>query len=95
MTPREFEVVWDAKASGKRAAAKGVPQSSPLWPVLFLIYMDQILEEMKWRDKEEVGRETVCFPSYVDDLHCRLYDNRRVNEEVVRRERMQDVVVRT
>ena len=75
-------------------AAKGVPQGSPLSPVLFLVLMAPILEEMERRVKEEVGRVKVQFPSYVDDLHCGLYDMRGAEEEEVKCERMQDLVTR-
>ena len=44
--------------------------------------------------KEEVGRVEVQFPSYVDNLHCGLYDMRGAEEEEVKRERMQDLVSR-
>ena len=70
MSPREFEVAWDGSVRGRGAATKGVPQGSPLSPVLFLVFMAPILEEMERRVKEEVGRVDVQFPSYVDDLHC-------------------------
>ena len=43
--------------------------------------MAPILEEMERRVKEEVGRVDVQFPSYVDDLHCALYDKRATGEE--------------
>ena len=76
MSTREFEVAWDGKVRGKREATKGVPQGSTLPPVLFLVYMASILEEMECRVKEEVGRVAVQFPSYVGDLHCGLYDRR-------------------
>ena len=75
-------------------AAKGVPQGSPLSPALLLVFMAPILEEMECRVKEEVGRVEVQFPSYVDDLHCGLYDMRDTEEEKVKRERMQDRVTR-
>ena len=56
--------------------------------------MAPILEEMERRVKEEVGRVDVQFPSYVDDLHCGLYDRRVAGEEEAERERMQDLVAR-
>ena len=56
--------------------------------------MAPILEEMERRVKEEVGRVEVQFPSYVDDLHCRLYDRRGAGEEQVKYERMQDMIAR-
>ena len=75
-------------------AAKGVPQGFPLSPVLFLVFMAPILEEMECRVKEDLGRVEVQLPSYVDDLHCGLYDIRGAEEEEVKRERMQDLVTR-
>ena len=94
MSPREFEVAWDGGVRGRGLATKGVPQGSPLSPVLFLVFMAPILEGMECRVKEEVGRIDVQFPSYVDDLHCGLYDKRAVGQEEAKRERMQDQVAR-
>ena len=94
MSPREFEVAWDGGVRGRGVATKGVPQGSPLSPVLFLVFMAPILEEMERRVKEEVGRVEVLFPSYVDDLHCGLYDIRGAEGEEVKRERMQYLVTR-
>lgn len=67
-------MAWDGKVRGRGTAHKGVPQWSPLSTVLFLVYMAPILEEIEQYVKEEVGRVTVRFPSYMNDLHCRLYD---------------------
>ena len=94
ISPSEFEVGWDGSFKGRGVASKGVPQGSPLSRVLFLVFMAPILEEMERRVKEEVGRVEVQFPSYVDDLHCGLYDMRGAEEEEVKYERMQDLVAR-
>ena len=94
MSPLEFEVAGDGCVRGRGAAAKGVPQGSPLSPVLFLVFMAPILEEMERRVKEQVGRVEVQFPSYVDDLHCGLYDRRGAGEEEVKYEGMQDLIAR-
>ena len=94
MSPREFEVAWDSSVRGRGAATKGVPQGSPLSPVLFLVFMAPILEEVECRVKEEVGRVDVQFLSYVDDLHCGQYDKRVAGEKEDKRERMQDLVTR-
>ena len=75
----------------------GVPQGSPLSPVLFLVWMAPILAEMERRIKEEVLGVSVEFPSYVDDLHCGLYDEGRMARElgtIDRRERMEELLDR-
>ena len=75
----------------------GVPQGSPLSPVLFLVWLAPILVEMEQRIQEVVPGVGVEFPSYVDDLHCGLYDVRassRRLDEVERREEMGDLVDR-
>ena len=59
--------------------------------------MAPILIEMERRIPKEVPGIGVDFPSYVDNLHCGLYEGRvscRGLEEVERRERMGDVVDR-
>ena len=56
------------------------------------MFLALILEEMEHQVKEEVGRVDVRFPSYMDDLHCGLYDRQGVGEEEVKHERMQDLV---
>ena len=95
MSLREFKLAWDGKVRGRGAATKGVPQGSPLSPVLFLVYMAPILEVMEKRVQEEVGRITVRFPSYMDDLHCGLYDRRAAEHELGKHERMQPLITRT
>ena len=42
--PRIFEVEWDRKVRGRGSANVGVPQGSPLSPVIFLIWMAPIIE---------------------------------------------------
>ena len=40
---RDFSIEWDGKIHGKGRTNVGVPQRSPLSPVIFLIYMAPIL----------------------------------------------------
>lgn len=44
--------------------------------------------------KEEVGRVSVRFLSYVDNLHCWLYNGRSAGDALKKLERMQDLVRR-
>ena len=56
-----------------------------------MIWMAPILQEMERRLVEEMPGLRIEFPSYVDDLHCGLYNERvggRGEEELDRRESM-------
>ena len=74
---RTFEMSWDGKVRGVGTSSKGVPQGFPLSHVLLLVWMVPILRGMERPIVEEVQGVGVEFPSYVDDLHCRLYVGRR------------------
>ena len=94
---RSFEVSWDSAVRGVGWSTRGVSKGFPLSPVLFLVWMALILVEMERRVREEVPGVGVEFPSYVDDLHCQLYDERescRGMEEIERWEGMGDLVDR-
>ena len=54
VSPRNFEVSWDGAVRGVGRTTVGVPQGSPLSPVLFLVWMAPILVEMERRICEEV-----------------------------------------
>ena len=71
--PRQFEVEWDGKVRGRGSDNVGVPQGSPLSPVVFLIWMAPILEKMEMRLKEEVGLD-IEIPSFVDDIYMDIID---------------------
>lgn len=51
----------------------GVPQGFPLLPVIFLIWMAPILEEMERRIRWELG-VAIELPSQVNDIHLGIYD---------------------
>jgi len=75
---REFTIEWDGKIRGKGRTNVGAPQGSPLSPVIFLIYMAPILEEMEERLAREKLSESpegvVEIPSYVDDINGVICD---------------------
>ena len=97
VSPRSFEVSWDGAVRGVGRSTMGVPQGTPLSPVLFPVWLAPILVEMERRIREVVPGIGVEFTLYVDNLHCGLYDLRescRGMEEVERREEMWDLVDR-
>ena len=69
---------WDGKVRGQGITNIGVPQGSPLSPVVFLIFMapilhnmeDKLAEGLEWRGK----RVDLELPSYVDDIMASLMD---------------------
>ena len=86
---------WEGEGAG--AVDRGGFQGSPLSLVLFLVWMAPILSEMGRRIVEAVPGVVVEFPSYVDDLHCGLYEPGRAVgrlDEVERKERMEDLLDR-
>ena len=75
----------------------GVPKGYPLSLILFLVLLALILVELERRIREEVPGVGVEFPSYVDNLHYGLYDERvscRRLWELERLEEMADLVDR-
>ena len=72
---------WDGKVRGRGSANVGVPQGSPLSPLIFLIWMAPIMEKIEKRMKEELGRVgrmrdeiDVELPSFVDDMLIDMID---------------------
>lgn len=63
-------MAWDSKVRGRGVAAKGIPQGSWLSSIPFMVCMAPMLEEMERRVEEKVGRLTVPFPSWMDDIQC-------------------------
>ena len=71
---RSVAVSWNGKDRGVGKTNVEVPQGSPLSPVVFLIWMVHILEEMERRIRWEVGVD-IELPSYVDDIYLGIYDH--------------------
>ena len=83
---RDFTMEWDGKIRGNGKTNAGVPQGSPLSPVVFLIYMATILEDMEQRVSEAKGLD-IEVPSYVDDIMACVLDREGVeNMKEVRKE---------
>ena len=64
---------WDGVIKGRERTTVGVPQSSPLSPVIFLIFMAPILEEMEAKLTAELI-PNIAIPSYVDDILVCIID---------------------
>ena len=75
---RSFELEWDGKVRGFGQTNIGVPQGSPLSPVVFLVYMAPILDEIESRLTQETAWRgktlDVECPSFVDDIMASLMD---------------------
>ena len=74
---RDFTIEWDGKIRGNGKTNVGVPQGSPLSPVVFLIYMAPILEDMERQVSEVTGLD-IEVPSYVDDIMACVLDREGV-----------------
>ena len=76
--PRSFEVEWDGKVRDSSRTNIGVPEGSPLSPLIFLIYMATILDEIEQRLTQETAWRgktlDVECPSFVDDIMASLMD---------------------
>jgi len=68
---REFDLEWDCKKRGEGRTNIGAPQGSPRSPVIFVIWMAPILEEMEKEVKDFTDAE-LELASYVDDIHVGL-----------------------
>ena len=71
---RSFSIEWDGQTRGIGKTNVGVLQGSPLSPVIFLLFMAPILEEMEVKLKEELQTD-IEITSYVDDILVCLLDN--------------------
>ena len=83
MKEGSFKVSWDVVDRGEGKTNLWVLQGSPLSPMIFLIWMAPILEEMKKRIKWELGA-AIDLPSYMNHIHLGIYDwknrGRRIEE---------------
>ena len=72
--------MWDGTGKGRGRMGNGVPQGSPLSPVLFLIWMALIMEDLERKVSISMGRGVEVF-SYVDDIHLGVYGKNSGEEQ--------------
>ena len=70
---RIFDMEWDGEKRGQGKTNVWVPQGSPLSPVVFLIFMAPILEEIESTIAQEL-QLNIEIPSYVDDILIYVLD---------------------
>ena len=68
--PRQADLTWDGEIRKSMEIRSGVPQGSPLSPVLFLIGVAKALESADMRIQEEITSHKIRIYSYVDDFNC-------------------------
>jgi len=72
---REFEMKWDERVRERGRTNIGVPQGSPVSPVLFLIWIAPIITKIETalEGKFAGKRAEIEMPSYVNDLQGGIY----------------------
>lgn len=73
--PRQATITWDGEARGTTTVRAGVPQGSPLSPVVFLIAVAKALEDADKRIQREIPTHSVKTYSYVHDFNCTAREN--------------------
>ena len=64
---------WDGVIKGRGRINLGVPQGSPISPVIFLMFMAPILEEMEAKLTADL-KTNIEIPSHVDDILVCILD---------------------
>ena len=69
--PRMADITWDGETRASAITIKsGVPQGSPLSPVLFLVGVAKAFDNADMRIQKEITSHRVNIYSYVDDFNC-------------------------
>ena len=64
---REVIMSWDGMDRGVIRVERGVPQGSPLLPVVFLLYVARMVREIEGSLQRDLGTR-INVVSYVDDI---------------------------
>ena len=64
MIDRKIELAFDGKKQAARAVRTGIPQGSPISPILFSIYVRFLFSEIK----NEHKYANIKMPSFIDDV---------------------------
>src|SRR5690606_16903408 len=62
MTERSIQLAFDGHKEDLVPVETGIPQGSPVSPILFLIYLKPLFDVL------EVKHPNLQFPSYIDDV---------------------------
>lgn len=70
LPPRPTELTWNGEVRATTPTKTGVPQGSPLSPVLVLIGVAGAIENADNRIPHEIPSHQIKTYSYVDDFNC-------------------------
>jgi len=86
MSERYIQLVFDGDRDTKTNIETGISQGSPVSPILFLIYIRFLFEEIDIeRDKESINIE-ISKPSYLDNIGIRIASKSlKTNCEILQR----------
>ena len=68
--PKQATISWNGENQSTTTIGAGVPQGSPLSPVVFLITIAKALEDADIWISWEIPTHLVKTYSYIDDFHC-------------------------
>jgi len=64
MEDRTIQLAFDGESQSKISMNAGIPQGSPVSPIMFLIYLHPVLKSVR----EDDPNFPIKIPSYMDDI---------------------------